>query len=193
MRLIFATQNQHKAKEINALVGEPFEVLSLSDIKCSDDIEESGLTLKENATLKARHIYLKYHYNCFADDTGLIVEALNGEPGVHSARYAGEQKNDNNNIALLLKNMAGIQVRKARFETVICLMLDGIAYYFSGILDGKIINEPVGDKGFGYDPIFMPDGYDITLAQMTLEQKNRISHRAKSFEELACFLRQLNS
>jgi XTP/dITP diphosphohydrolase len=193
MRLIFATQNQNKAKEINALVGEPFEVLSLSDIKCSDDIEENGLTLKENASLKARHIYLKYHYNCFADDTGLIVEALNGEPGVHSARYAGEQKNDNDNIALLLKNMAGIKGRKAHFETVICLMLEGIAYYFTGVLDGKIINEPLGDKGFGYDPIFMPDGYDITLAQMTLEQKNKISHRAKAFEELARFLKQLNS
>lgn len=193
MRLIFATQNLNKAKEINALVGEPFEVLSLSDIKCNDDIEESGLTLKENATLKARHIYLTYHYNCFADDTGLIVDALNGEPGVHSARYAGEQKNDADNIALLLKNMAGKPNRKVRFETVICLMLDGVAYYFTGVLEGKIIHETLGDNGFGYDPVFMPDGYDITLAQMTLEQKNKISHRAKAFEQLARFLKQLNS
>lgn len=189
MRLIFATQNSNKAKEVNALVGDDFEILSLKDIKCDTEIEETGNTLIENASIKASFIYQTYHYNCFADDTGLMVDALNGEPGVYSARYAGIERNDDTNINLLLSRLAEKENRKAHFETVICLIIDGKTQYFTGTLHGKIIKEKLGTNGFGYDPIFMPDGYDITLAQMSLEEKNKISHRALAFGELAKFLK----
>lgn len=193
MRLLFATQNQHKAAEINAMLGDEFEVLSLKDLNSTDDVEENGEDLDANAALKAQFIHQKYRYNCFADDTGLMVDALNGEPGVFSARYAGPEKSDSKNIALLLSKLEGQTNRKARFETVICLMLDGEKHFFRGVLHGKITETPAGTNGFGYDPVFLPDGYDITLAQMSLNDKNKISHRAKAFAALTSFLNKLNS
>ena len=188
MRLVFATHNKHKAAEVQKMVSEPFEIITLTDLDIFDEIPETGTTLQANALIKARFVHQKLGYNCFADDTGLEVAALNGEPGVYSARYAGETKSDDANMNKLLHALQGKTDRSARFVTVICLFLHDEMYVFEGELKGKIIEEKVGTNGFGYDPIFMPDGYDITLAQMDMFTKNQISHRGKAFQKMAEFL-----
>lgn len=190
MELIFASHNENKVQEIAELIGNKYIVNSLSTIGFNTEIEENGSTLTENAFIKARTIYQATNKNCFADDTGLLVEALNNEPGVYSARYAGLQKNANDNMDLLLKNLAPFENKTASFTTVIALILNGKEYLFEGILFGKIIPVKIGTNGFGYDPVFMPNGYDITLAQMDLNEKNKISHRAIAFQKMVNFLNE---
>ncbi len=184
MKLIFATQNENKAKEIQKLMPTGIEILSLKDIECFDDIPETATTLEGNAQLKARFIAEKYKVNCFADDTGLEIEALNNEPGVYSARYAGEQKNSNDNMDLVLKKLASNENRKARFRTSICLIVDGKELMFEGIVEGEIRTEKSGSDGFGYDPIFEPENCGKTFAEMSMEEKNKRSHRARAFEKM---------
>lgn len=188
MELIFASHNQNKVTEIAALIGTNYTVKSLTEIGYNDEIIEDGKTLEENALIKARTIYKKINKNCFADDTGLLVEALNNEPGVYSARYAGEQKNANDNMDLLLEKLADFDNKKARFVTVIALIIDGKEYLFEGELLGKITTIKSGKNGFGYDPIFIPNDFNICLAEMDLQEKNKISHRAKAFEKMISFL-----
>jgi XTP/dITP diphosphohydrolase len=190
--LVFATHNAHKAKEIQQIVGDHFIIRTLSDIGCTEDIPETGSTLAENASIKSRYVYDTYRLNCFADDTGLEVEVLNGAPGVYSARYAGEAKNDQANMDLLLQNIKGADNRKARFRTMISLIIDANEMLFEGELKGEIITEKTGTNGFGYDPIFKPEGLENTLAQMDLAAKNTISHRARAFAKLTAFLLQEN-
>lgn len=189
--LVFATHNKNKVFEVQQLLGDGFEIRTLSDIACHDETEETGLTLSENASIKSSFVFNKYGLSCFADDTGLEVSALNGAPGVFSARYAGVQKSDNDNINLLLHNLKGNSNREARFKTVISCILDGKETFFEGILEGQIVSEKVGENGFGYDPIFKPNNYNITLAQMTIDEKNKISHRAKATLKFIEFLRQM--
>ena len=189
-KLVFATNNAHKLDEISAILGEKVELLSLKDIHCDIDIPETSDTLEGNAMLKAEYIYEHYGLDCFADDTGLEVEALNGEPSVYSARYAGgEGHNAEANMQKLLQNMQGVQNRKAQFRTVICLITNGKKHLFEGIVKGEIIKEKRGGSGFGYDPIFMPEGYDKTFAELGNETKNKISHRALAVEKLCRFLK----
>lgn len=188
--LVFATNNAHKLKEIQHAAGDKLQLLSLNDINCADDIPETGKTLEENALQKARFLFEKYGCNCFADDTGLEVEALQGEPGVYSARYAGEQKNAGDNMNLVLQKMRGAANRNAQFRTVVALIMNGKEHLFEGIVKGSIRHEKSGGKGFGYDPIFQPAGYSITFAEMSMEDKNKISHRGKAVERLVEFLRQ---
>lgn len=188
MNLVFATNNPNKAKEIQHLIGDMYTIKTLSEIGCDEDIVEDGRTLHENALLKSRFVSKKFLTDCFADDTGLLVEVLNGEPGVYSARYAGEQKNADDNMDLLLKNLSGISNRNASFITVISLIYNGQEYFFEGELKGKIATEKKGSNGFGYDPVFIPNGSNKTLAEFTLEEKNRISHRALAFNKLCDFL-----
>ncbi|MES2561014.1 MAG: RdgB/HAM1 family non-canonical purine NTP pyrophosphatase [Bacteroidota bacterium] len=188
--LVFATNNKYKATEIQQLVGDGFEIKTLEDIACREDIVESGLSLTENATIKSKYVFNTYGLDCFADDTGLEVEALNGAPGVYSARYAGSQKSDGDNIGLLLANMEQQSNRKARFRTVISCMLNGEENLFEGILEGEIIREPIGTNGFGYDPVFKPLHSHKTLAELNTAEKNEISHRAKATRKLIQFLRE---
>ena len=189
-KLVFATNNAHKLDEISAFLGEKVELLSLKDINCHADIPETADTLEGNAMLKAEYIFENYGLDCFADDTGLEVEALNGAPGVYSARYAGgEEHNAEANMQKLLQNMQGVQNRKAQFRTAICLILDGKKHLFEGIVKGEIIKEKRGSSGFGYDPIFVPEGYTKTFAEMGNETKNKISHRALAVEKLCRFLK----
>lgn len=188
-KLVFATNNAHKLEEIAAILGEKIELLSLKDIKCTADIPETADTLEGNATQKAEYIYQQYGLDCFADDTGLEVEALDGAPGVFSARYAGEGHNSEDNMQKLLQNLQGVTNRKAQFRTVICLIWDGKKYLFEGICKGEIIEEKRGNAGFGYDPIFVPEGYDQTFAELGNDIKNSISHRAKAVELLCNFLK----
>lgn len=188
VRLIFATNNRHKLEEVAAKINDEIQLLTLEDIGCTDDIVETGSTFEENAGIKSRYVYNQYHLNCFGDDSGLIVDALNGEPGVYSARYAGEHGDHAANINKVLEKLKGARDRKARFKTVVSLMWDGDEHLFEGIVEGTIRHEPVGSGGFGYDPIFQPDGYNITFAEMSLEEKNKISHRAKAMEKLITFL-----
>ena len=195
MKIVFATNNAHKLSEIKDILGEGFEVLSLSDIGCYDDIPETAGTLEGNALLKAQYIHDHYHINCFADDTGLEVEALNGAPGVFSARYAGGEGHDSEaNMSKLLSELKEKSNRKARFRTVIALIeceegsTKPKTTCFEGIVEGHITKERHGSEGFGYDPIFMPDGYDKTFAELGMEIKNHISHRARAVEKLAQFL-----
>jgi XTP/dITP diphosphohydrolase len=188
MRLVFATHNKNKAAEIQKMVNDPYEVITLTDLNMLDEIPETGSNLQANALIKARYVHQMLGYNCFADDTGLEVDALNGEPGVHSARYAGTAKNDNANMDLILQKLSNQSNRSARFVTCICLFWMDEMYVFEGELRGKIIDTKIGNNGFGYDPIFMPDGYDITLAQMDMFSKNQISHRGKAFKKMAEFL-----
>lgn len=188
MKLYFATNNIHKLKEVQEVVGDSFQIESMRSLGINEDIPEDQQTLEGNALQKARFLYDRTGESCFADDTGLEVDALNGAPGVYSARYAGEAKNSLDNMALLLKNMSGIQNRKARFRTVIALILDGKEYLFEGIVNGTIAEEPRGTAGFGYDPLFVPDGYSTTFAEMDSEAKNAISHRGRAVEKLAAFL-----
>ncbi len=191
LTLVFATNNLHKLHEVQALLGGCFQLKSLSDIHCADEIPEDHHTLQDNALQKARYIYQKYGYSCFADDTGLEVEWLNGEPGVFSARYAGEAKDSKANIRKLLANLDGAENRKARFRTVIALIVDGAEYLFEGEVRGVILSEEYGTDGFGYDPIFRPDGFDESFAQMPLPLKNSISHRGVAVGKLVDFLKTL--
>ena len=179
-RIVFATNNAHKLEEIRAILGEDFQVLGLSDIGCNEDIPETADTLEGNAEIKARYVKEHYGYDCFADDTGLEVEALGGAPGVYSARYAGPGHDSAANVALLLKNLEGKSDRAARFRTVIALVEGDKITLVDGVVEGRIIDELRGDNGFGYDPIFVPEGYDKTFAEMDSKEKNSISHRARA-------------
>jgi XTP/dITP diphosphohydrolase len=191
MELVFATNNQHKIKEVSPLINGSFRLLSLNDIKCYEEIPETCATIAGNASQKSHYIFDKFSINCFADDTGLEIEALNGEPGVYSARYAGERCSFQDNIDKVLEKMHGKTNRKARFRTVISLIIDGNELQFEGIVNGTILTEKKGVDGFGYDPIFQPEGYDITFAEMTLEEKNKISHRGLATQKLIDFLNKL--
>lgn len=194
MKLVFATNNAHKLEEVSAMLGDTFELLSLNDINCHADIPETADTLEGNARLKASFVYQNYGLNCFADDTGLEVEALGGAPGVYSARYAGGEGHDSEaNMRKLLAELEGKDNRKARFRTAISLILDGKEYLFEGIVNGEITTEKRGDSGFGYDPVFRPDGYEQTFAELGHEIKNQISHRARAVQKLCEFLRQWTS
>ncbi len=184
MKLIFATNNKNKLREISQILDQKYELLSLKDIGFEDDIEETESTIKGNSELKADFIYKKYKINCFADDTGLEIDYLNGEPGVFSARYAGESHNDNANIAKVLQKLDGIKNRKAQFVTVITLIIDGKKYFFEGIAKGEITEQKHGENGFGYDPIFRPNGYSKTFAEIPVSVKNQISHRAIATKKL---------
>ena len=190
MKLVFATNNTHKLDEVRAIVGDRVEVLSLNDIECHDEIPETADTLQGNALIKARYIYDKYGLNCFADDTGLEVEALGGEPGVYSARYAGEECSSEANMQKLLHNLTGKSNRNAQFRTVIALIINGEEKLFNGIVKGSITEEKRGDSGFGYDPIFIPEGFSESFAQMSSEQKNSISHRYRATEQLSNYLKE---
>lgn len=187
-RFVFATNNAHKLEEVSYILGEKVELLSLKDIGCHEDIPETADTLEGNALLKARFIAEKYHVDCFADDTGLEVEALGGAPGVYSARYAGDGHDSEANMRKLLKDMEGAENRKARFRTVFALIVDGKEHLFEGIVKGEIIANRKGTSGFGYDPIFVPEGYAQTFAEMGNELKNKISHRAVATNKLCRFL-----
>lgn len=190
MELIFATNNQHKAEEVQTLLDETFQVRTLQQAGIDIDIPEPHPTLQENAAEKADTIYRLTQQNCFSEDTGLEVTALNGEPGVKSARYAGENKAFQKNTEKLLHNLEGKNDRSAQFRTVVCLILDGNKHFFEGICKGSIISAPRGEKGFGYDPVFVPEGSNRTFAEMSLEEKNRYSHRAKAISRLVTFLKQ---
>ncbi|MBR3831165.1 MAG: non-canonical purine NTP diphosphatase [Muribaculaceae bacterium] len=187
-KIVFATNNKHKLDEVRAIVGYYFDVLSLSDIDCCEDIPETGTTFEENAIQKARFINDKYGYDCFADDSGLEVVALNNAPGVYSARYAGEPSNSQRNIEKLMYEMRHIENRKARFRTCIALIMDGAEFLFDGCIEGSITDTLRGNNGFGYDPIFVPEGYDVTFAEMSSEVKNNISHRALATQRLVEYL-----
>ena len=190
MKLVFATNNKHKLEEVRAILGNKIEILSLNDIDCHDDIPETADTLEGNALIKARYIYEKFGVDCFADDTGLEVEVLNGEPGVYSARYAGEECNPEANMYKLLQYLTGKNNRNAQFRTVIALIIKGEEKLFNGIVKGTISNEKMGNAGFGYDPIFIPEGFSESFAQMTSDMKNSISHRYRATEELSNYLKQ---
>mgnify|MGYP001576499553 CR=1 FL=1 len=188
MEIIFASNNLNKIREINNVLGNSFRLLSLKDINMNEDIAENEMTLEGNALHKARHIYKAAGMNVFADDTGLEVEALDGRPGVHSARFAGEGRNSDANIEKLLSLLEDKANRNARFRTVIALILEGKEYIFDGTVNGLIIRKRRGNKGFGYDPVFVPEGQTLTFAEMDLDEKNTISHRARAFEKLKLFL-----
>jgi XTP/dITP diphosphohydrolase len=190
MKLVFATNNRHKLKEVKDILSSRVEVLSLAEIGCHDDIPETGATLEENALIKARWVSEKYNCNCFADDTGLEVEALGGAPGVYSARYAGEECNSEANMQKLLHNLTGENNRNAQFRTVIALIINNREFTFDGIVKGTISTGKMGEAGFGYDPIFVPEGYSQSFAQMGSEEKNRISHRYRATEKLSKYLRE---
>ncbi|MDH6343244.1 XTP/dITP diphosphohydrolase [Parabacteroides sp. PFB2-12] len=193
MKLVFATNNKHKLEEVRAILPPTVELVSLADIHCQDDIPETADTLEGNALQKAHYIKEHYGLDCFADDTGLEVEALGNAPGVYSARYAGPEHDARANMEKLIRELAGKENRQARFRTVIALLLDGKEYCFEGIINGTIIDEKRGDAGFGYDPIFIPSGYDQTFAEMGNETKNTISHRALAVRKLADFLSTLSA
>lgn len=188
MKLCFATRNTNKIKEVKAKLGNAFEIISLDDIQCNDELPETTGTIEGNSAQKAQYIWDHFQVNCFADDSGLEVEALDGAPGVDSAMYAGKHGDSEANIALLLKNLTGEENRKAQFKTVITLVIDGIQHQFEGVAIGTILPDTKGNKGFGYDPVFLPEGYEKTFAEMSLEQKNDISHRSKAFVKLVDFL-----
>tara|TARA_B110000003_G_scaffold233634_1_gene236992 strand:+ start:36669 stop:37244 length:576 start_codon:yes stop_codon:yes gene_type:complete len=191
MKLVFATNNLHKLREVQEMLSNSIEVLSLKDIGCFEDIEETDSTLEGNAKLKADYITEKYGFDCFADDTGLEVEALDGKPGVYSARYAGEHGNAEKNMEKLLNELQNKSSRKAKFRTIIALNLRNKQYLFEGICDGEILNEKSGVKGFGYDPIFKPKNASSSFAEMNSEEKNIISHRGIAIQELVQFLNSL--
>jgi XTP/dITP diphosphohydrolase len=190
MKIVFATNNANKIHEIQSMLPKSIEIISLESIGCHEEIPETADTIEENAIMKANYVTKKYGYDCFADDTGLEVEALNGEPGVYSARYAGEQKSAEDNMDKLLLNLENSTNRNAQFKTVITLNLKGKQYLFTGIAKGEITLEKNGNQGFGYDPIFRPQGHQETFAQLSLDTKNRISHRGKATQELISFLNQ---
>jgi|TARA_X000001036_G_scaffold189596_1_gene178734 XTP/dITP diphosphohydrolase len=188
INLIFATSNQNKVLEIQKILPKKFNIKSLKDLNYFEDVPENETTIEGNAIFKAKYIYEKFNINVFADDTGLEVEALNGEPGVHSARYAGTTRNSEKNIKKLLKNLKNIKNRNARFKTVIALIIDNKLHIFSGIVEGYILDSPKGNNGFGYDPIFCPNGFDKSFAELTLKEKNLISHRSLAMKKLIDFI-----
>lgn len=188
MQLVFATNNLNKLKEVQSLIPDTIKLLGLSDIGCFEDVPENQTTIMGNAIQKAEYIKNTYGYDCFADDTGLEVEALNGEPGVYSARYAGEQRNADDNMNKLLSNLENHQNRKAQFKTVISLHLNGQLMTFTGICEGEITASKQGDNGFGYDPIFKANGYEKTFAEISLEEKNKIGHRGMAMKQLVDYL-----
>jgi XTP/dITP diphosphohydrolase len=188
--LVIASNNQHKIKELSSLANGKISFRMLKEIGCYEPLREDYETLEQNAWQKAHYVYQNYSQDCFADDTGLEVEALNGQPGVFSARYAGENATFEDNVIKLLKNMEGIKNRKARFRTVICLIEGGKELFFEGVCEGSILQKNNGSEGFGYDPIFIPDGYEKTFAQMSMEEKNKISHRALATTKLLSYLLQ---
>ena len=187
-KIVFATNNEHKLREIRAIIHDGTEVLSLADIGCHADIPETADTLEGNALIKAHFVYDNYGYDCFADDTGLEVEALDGAPGVHTARYAGDDQDSQANMRKLLQEMKGKDNRNARFRTAIALIQGGEEHLFSGEVHGTITTEPLGNKGFGYDPVFIPEDTGLTFAQLGEDVKNRISHRARAVAKLTVFL-----
>ena len=187
-KFVFATNNAHKLEEVTAILGDKIELLSMKDIHCHADIPETADTLEGNALLKARYIFENYNMDCFADDTGLEVEALNGAPGVYSARYAGDAHNSEANMRKLLQDMEGIENRKAQFRTVFALIINGREHLFEGIVKGEITKHRCGSSGFGYDPVFIPEGYTQTYAEMGNTLKNKISHRALATNKLCNFL-----
>lgn len=188
-KLVFASHNENKIKEVKKLLEGIFEVVSLTDINCFDDIPETADTIEGNAILKANYVTQNFGFNCFADDSGLLIDALNGAPGVYSARYAGEPKNDFNNLNLVLKNLNGQSNRSAHFKTVIALNLNGEQHLFEGKIFGEITEEPIGNNGFGYDPIFIPEGFTKTFAEMTMDEKSSMSHRGQAIKQLITFLK----
>ena len=188
INLIFATSNQNKVLEIQKILPKKFNIKSLKDLNYFEDVPENENTIEGNAIFKAKYIYEKFNINVFADDTGLEVEALNGEPGVHSARYAGTTRNSEKNIKKLLKNLKNIKNRNARFKTVIALIINNKLHIFSGIVEGYILDSPKGNNGFGYDPIFCPNGFDKSFAELTLKEKNLISHRSLAMKKLIDFI-----
>ncbi len=189
MKIVFATNNKNKLEEIKDILGKDFEIVSLAEIGCHEDIPETGLTLEENARQKSTYIVEHYNHDCFADDTGLEVDALNGEPGVHSARYAeGTDHDSEANMRKLLSKMSNVKDRTARFRTVISLIINGVEHQFEGRVEGRIATEKHGTEGFGYDPIFIPEGYDKSFAELGEEVKNQISHRARAVKKLAEYL-----
>jgi len=190
-QLVFATNNAHKLEEVAAKLNGKIQLLSLSDIGCDDDIAETGTTFRENAAIKSHYIYDKYHLNCFGDDSGLEIDVLNGEPGVYSARYAGKHGDHQANMDKVLAQLQSTTNRKARFRTVISLIWDGREHFFEGAVEGTIRSERAGTAGFGYDPIFQPDGYAITFAEMSMDEKNKISHRARAMDKVIEFLNKL--
>ncbi len=192
MKWVFCTHNQHKLEEVRQILGPQIDFLTLTDIDFHEEIPEPYDTLEENSTTKAITVFKQKGMDCFAEDTGLFVEALDGQPGVQTARYAGEQANAAMNNEKLLNALNGIENRNAYFKTIITLILHGVVHQFTGICEGKIAEQLSGQKGFGYDPLFMPDGYHITFADMPSSEKHRISHRSKAFEQFADFVRQLN-
>lgn len=191
MKLVFASNNKHKIAEIQAMLPDTIQILSLEDIGCHVDIPETAETIEGNAILKADYVTQNYGYDCFADDTGLEVEALDGAPGVYSARYAGEQKNPDDNIDKLLSELSGKSNRNAQFKTVIALNLSEKKHLFTGIVTGEIIHERTGSNGFGYDPVFQPKGFDRTFAQFSMDEKAKASHRGKAVSQLIAFLSRL--
>lgn len=193
MKIVFATNNAHKLNEVRQVVGEKFEIVSLRECGIVEDIPENEPTLEGNALAKARYIYERTGFNCFADDTGLEVDALGGEPGVRSARYATDGHDDEANKRLLLERMQGVENRAAQFRTAVALILGGKEYLFEGIVRGEIALEQHGEGGFGYDPLFFPEGGDLTFAQMSSEEKNAISHRGRAVRKLAEFLQQMGN
>jgi XTP/dITP diphosphohydrolase len=191
MKLVFATNNKNKIKEIKSLLPDSLEILSLEDINCNVDIPETSDTIAGNAMQKAKYVFDNYGFNCFADDTGLEIQALNGEPGIYSARYAGEQKSAEDNMQKVLLGLERESNRNAQFKTVIALIIDGKETLFEGISKGKMTKEKSGSEGFGYDPIFKPEGYDLTFSEMSLDEKNKISHRGKATKKLILHLSSL--
>jgi XTP/dITP diphosphohydrolase len=191
MKLVFATNNLNKLKEVQEILSNTIEIVSLKDINCFDEVDETETTLEGNAKLKADYITQKFGYNCFADDTGLEVESLNGKPGVYSARYAGEPVNSENNMQKLLTELKGKENRKAQFRTAVCLNLNGEQYVFEGTCKGEILTEKQGTEGFGYDPIFKPAGFSESFANMNSVDKNKISHRGIAIQQLIDFLLNL--
>ncbi|RAK02400.1 XTP/dITP diphosphohydrolase [Larkinella arboricola] len=189
MTLCFATNNASKLAEISAMLGDQFELKTLHDIGCFEEIPETQDTIPGNSRQKATHVWDHYQVNCFADDSGLEVDALDGAPGVHSAYYGGHPRSYERNLNLLLTNLAGVSNRSARFRTVITLVIDGQYHLFEGVAEGQILTEPRGTGGFGYDPIFQPDGYDRTFAEMSMDEKAGISHRGQAFKKLVAFLK----
>jgi len=187
VELIFASNNQHKVEEVQAMIGKNINLKSLNDIGCLDEIPETGDTFAKNAGQKSRYVYTHFHTDCFADDSGLEIDALGGEPGVNSAHYSGSRDFEDN-MSLVLERLTGKTDRKARFKTVISLIKGGKEYLFEGSIEGMITQQRSGSKGFGYDPIFVPEGYAISFAEMSADEKNRISHRAKAMEKLIRFL-----
>ena len=193
MKICFATNNKHKLEEAKVIAGKNFEIVSLSDINCNEELPETRPTLEGNSLQKAEFVFTRYNIPCFADDTGLEVESLNGEPGVYSARYAGAQRSSSDNIKLLLQKLEGVENRRARFRTVITLLgLDPRPIVFEGVVNGVIISEMRGSSGFGYDPVFVPNGHTKTFAEMNLQEKSTISHRALAVHKLEHYLKHLS-